>query len=97
MSPDAIAAVDADDGNALLRALARKGLADWKARLCRVVERGVRNGELVSGTQPRRVANTIIATLEGALMMSRLEGAKTALQDAQAALDSLFESIRASK
>jgi hypothetical protein len=36
----------------------------------------------------------MIATLEGALMMSRLEGTKTALQDAQTTLDSLLEGIR---
>jgi len=87
-------AVDADDGNAVLRAMARKGLSDWRTRLCAVVEKGIKSGQIARETQPRKIANTIIATLEGALMMSRLEGTKTALQDANEALDSLLEGIR---
>jgi len=89
-------AIDSDDGNHVLRALARRGLSDWKTRISRVVERGIRTGEIVRGTEPRRIANIIIATLEGALMMSRLEGTKTVLQDARAALDLLIEGIRVS-
>jgi TetR/AcrR family transcriptional repressor of nem operon len=87
-------AIDADDGNPVLRSLVREGLADWRKRLSELVELGIRNREISPKTQPRRVANTIIATLEGALMISRLEGTKTALQDAQAALDSFLEGLR---
>ena len=82
-------AIDADDGNPVLRALVKKGFSEWRARLCVVIEKGI-----AQETQPRIVANTMIATLEGALMMSRLEGTKTALQDAQTTLDSLLEGIR---
>ena len=87
-------AIDADDGNAVLRGLVKKAFADWRARLCVVIENGIESGEITPKTQPRSVANTMIATLEGALMMSRLEGTKTALQDAQTTLDSLLEGIR---
>jgi len=88
-------AIDNDDGNPVLRALAKRGFSDWKSRISRVVERGIRSGEIVPETEPRRIANVIIATLEGALMISRLEGTKAALQDARTALDSLLEGIRA--
>lgn len=87
-------AIDADDGSPVLRALVKEGLSDWKNRLAVVVGLGIRNGEISPKTQPRRVANTIIATLEGALMIGRLEGTKTALKDAQAALDVLLEGLR---
>ena len=87
-------AIDADDGNPVLRSLVKEGLADWKKRLAEVVELGIRDGEISPKTQPRRVANTIIATLEGALMISCLEGTKTALEDAHATLDSLLEGLR---
>lgn len=86
-------AIDADDGNAVLRGLVKKAFADWRTRLCVVIEKGIESGEITPKTQPRSVANTMIATLEGALMMSRLEGTKTALQDAQKMLDSLLESM----
>jgi len=57
------------------------------------VKEGIRSGEIRLEVEPRRVANTIIATLEGALMISRLEGAKTALRDAQASLDTMLSKI----
>ena len=86
-------AIDSDDGNAVLRGLALEGLRHWKARLSSVVKEGIRSGEIRLEVEPRRVANTIIATLEGALMISRLEGAKTALRDAQASLDTMLSEI----
>ena len=88
-------AIDADDGNPALRGLALKGIQAWRARLCRIVEAGVKAGEIRKGTDPRRVANTIIATLEGALMISRLERTKIALRDAQATLDGMLDGIAA--
>jgi TetR/AcrR family transcriptional repressor of nem operon len=89
-------AIDADDGNPKLRSLAREGFGEWRARLCGIVEDGIRRGEIRKKTNPRRVANTIIAMLEGALMMSRLDGKKTALKDAKAALDGMLDRIAAS-
>jgi AcrR family transcriptional regulator len=86
-------AIDADDGNPVLRELALEGLRKWKTRLSRVVKEGVRRGEIREGVEPRGVANTIIAALEGALMISRMEGSKTALRDAQASLDIMLGGI----
>jgi AcrR family transcriptional regulator len=88
-------AVDADDGNPVLRDLAREGFRDWRARLSGIVADGVRRGEICRSTSPRRVANAIIAALEGALMMSRLDGDKTPLKDAQAALEEMLDRIAA--
>ena len=86
-------AIDADDGNPALRGLALKGIQAWRARLCRIVGAGVKAGEIRKRTEPRRVANTIIATLEGALMISRLERSKDALRDAQAMLNGVLDEI----
>ena len=90
-------AIDADDGNQVLRDLARTGIQDWRARLSAIVEAGIAKGEIRKKTDPRRIANTIIATLEGALMISRLEDSKTALRDAQATLDIVLEDILRNK
>jgi AcrR family transcriptional regulator len=87
-------AIDADDGNPALRRLARQGIRDWKSRLSRIVRDGIRRGEIDREVDPRRMANTIIATLEGALMISRLEGNKTAQRDARASLEMLLDNIK---
>jgi AcrR family transcriptional regulator len=86
-------AIEQDDGNPVLRGLALKAIEDWKARLGKIVEQGIRAGEIRKGTTPRRVANVIIATLEGALAISRMEGTRTALEDAQHALETFLDGL----
>jgi TetR/AcrR family transcriptional repressor of nem operon len=75
-------AIDADDGNPVLRNMAREGLRQWRSRLERIVREGISDEEIRRDVEPRALANTIIATLEGALMIARLEGSRTALNDA---------------
>jgi hypothetical protein len=86
-------AIDADDGNPVLRELARQGIEDWKRRLAEIAREGIAAGEIRAGTEPRRIANAMIATLEGALMISRLERSKQALVDARATLDAMLDGI----
>ena len=86
-------AIEEDDGNPVLRSLALQAIEDWKGRLSNIVEEGMRSGEIRKGTVPRRVANVVIATLEGGLTISRLERNPTALDDAQQALESFLGSI----
>jgi TetR/AcrR family transcriptional regulator, transcriptional repressor for nem operon len=86
-------AIEEDDGNPVLRGLALKALRDWKGRVRRIVKNGIRAGEIQESTDAGRVANVVIATLEGALAMSRLEGDKTALEDAQAMLGNFLDGI----
>ena len=86
-------AIDADDGNPVLRELAREGLRAWRQRLCTILEDGLNRGEIRPGVEPRAVANTLISTLEGALMLSRIEGSRTALKDAAQSLESLIDSL----
>lgn len=88
-------AIDADDGNPALRAMVQDALQDWKLKLCSVVKEGVRRGEIRSDVEPRRIANAMIATLEGALMISRLEGTRTALNDARVTLGVMLDGIAA--
>jgi TetR/AcrR family transcriptional regulator, transcriptional repressor for nem operon len=86
-------AIDADDGNPLLRKLVLDAIEDWKTRLSAIVQEGIRRREIRRSADPCRIATTIIATLEGALMISRLEGSKTALRDAQKSLDDMLNEI----
>jgi TetR/AcrR family transcriptional regulator, transcriptional repressor for nem operon len=86
-------AIDADDGNPVLRSLVCVAMKEWKARLATIVEDGIANGEIRGEVQPRRVANMIIATLEGALMISRLEENRIAVQDAREGLEIMLDRI----
>jgi TetR/AcrR family transcriptional repressor of nem operon len=86
-------AVDADDGNPKLRSLARDGVRVWKAKICKIVEDGVAAREIKKGTDPRRIANAIVATLEGSLMISRLEGNREAMANAQETLETMLQAL----
>ena len=81
------AAIDTDDGNPTLRTLVQDALAKWKARIRKIVQNGINDGQISPSVDAHSVANLIISTLEGALMIVRLEGNRRALQDAQTLLD----------
>jgi TetR/AcrR family transcriptional regulator, transcriptional repressor for nem operon len=88
-------AVDADDGNATLRRLVRKAFADWRRRVGELVTQGVAAGEIRQDADPARVADTIIAALEGGLVLSRLDGNREALGSVETMLGEMLERMRA--
>jgi TetR/AcrR family transcriptional regulator, transcriptional repressor for nem operon len=73
-------AVDSDDGNPLLRGKAREALDRWRARIADIVQQGQQTGEMREEIDPAAVAAIVIASLEGAVMMSRLEKNRESLQ-----------------
>lgn len=88
-------AVDSDDGNPLLRGKARGALDRWRARIGDIVHQGQRNGELRGGVDPAAVAAIVIAGLEGAVMMSRLEKTREPLHAVGAHLTEYLQSLKA--
>lgn len=66
-------AIEADDGNPQLRNKARHALDSWRGRLQSIVEEGRRKGEIRSDIDAEKLATLFITTLEGSLMVSRLE------------------------
>ncbi len=84
-------AVDSDNGNPVLRQRVRAALADWQSMLCSIVQSGIRSGTIRHAVDPRAAANRIIGSLEGAMLLSRIEGNRTALHAALLDLDSYVE------
>jgi TetR/AcrR family transcriptional repressor of nem operon len=66
-------AIDSDDGNPQLRAKARRALTWWLDRLQSIAEEGQKRGEVRSDVEPAKLATLIGSTLEGSLMVSRLQ------------------------
>jgi TetR/AcrR family transcriptional repressor of nem operon len=84
-------AVDADDGNAVLRARVAKALRAWLGRLQNIVEEAQEGGEIPHEVDPKTVSTLIVASLEGALMISRLQRNDEALRRVQAHLNRYLE------
>lgn len=89
-------AIDADDGNQVLRRLARDGLLSWRNKVSEIVRVGISRKQIKEDVDPRAVANAIIAMLEGALMISRLEKSRAALKDARRALEEMVSRLSTS-
>jgi len=66
-------AIDSDDGNPQLRAKARRALSRWLDRLQTIAEEGQRRGEVRSDVDSAKLATLIASTLEGSLMVGRLQ------------------------
>ena len=89
-------AIEADDGNAALRTRARKALQGWIERLSRIAAAGIRKHEIYSRIEPRQLSEWIIGSLEGALLISRLQKDSEPLDNARRNLhESLERNVRA--
>ncbi len=73
-------AIDSDDGNPLLRARAAALLSELEGLLTRTLQQGIARGEIRPEVAPEQLAALIIATMEGAVMMSRLRDDPRPLQ-----------------
>ena len=88
-------AVEADDTHPALRDRARATADELvDGTLARIVERGVQRGELDPATDAGEVATVVMAALEGAIMLSRLQGSPVAMQTTAAHLDRWIETLR---
>jgi TetR/AcrR family transcriptional repressor of nem operon len=85
-------AIDSDDGNQVLRAHVAKALRSLITRLQNIVDQAQQRGETQPGVDPKAVAILIVASLEGGLMMSRIQRNDEALRRVQAHLNRYLDS-----
>jgi AcrR family transcriptional regulator len=74
------AAVETDDTNPVLRQQAYNMLAQLKASMAKLIENGIKNKQVKADTDVAYNSTVFIATLEGGIMMSKLERNKEAIQ-----------------
>ena len=84
-------AIDTDDGNSVLRERARKALRGWSSYLSSMVSAGIKAREIRPQIDANKLATLIISSLEGAVMVYRLERNEDALRAVKAHLDSYLE------
>lgn len=67
-------AVESDDAHPALRERAQQAMNSWLNLIRRIIEKGIEKGEIRPEVSADEIATIIIATLEGAIMMSKLYG-----------------------
>ena len=88
-------AIEADDAHPALRAKAEAAMTQWHQLLSRIVTTGIAKGEIVDTIHPDAMATVVIATLEGAIMLSKLYGDPVHLERAIAHLSTYIDQQRA--
>ncbi|MGB7466685.1 MAG: TetR/AcrR family transcriptional regulator [Candidatus Acidiferrum sp.] len=84
-------AIDTDDGNVVLRERARKALRGWRSYINSVISAGIKAREIRPRIDAKKLATLIISSLEGAVMVYRLERNEEALRAVHSHLNSYLE------
>jgi TetR/AcrR family transcriptional regulator, transcriptional repressor for nem operon len=84
-------AVDTDNGNPVLRERARKALRHWRDYILSLVTAGMKAREIRPEVDAKKLATLVISSLEGAVMVYRLERTEEALRAVQSHLDTYLE------
>ncbi|MGB8701724.1 MAG: TetR/AcrR family transcriptional regulator [Thermosynechococcaceae cyanobacterium] len=75
-------AIESDDTHPALRQQAQQAMDQWRLLIRRIADKGIMRGELRSTIESDTIATILIATLEGAIMLSKLYGDDTYLKQA---------------
>jgi TetR/AcrR family transcriptional regulator, transcriptional repressor for nem operon len=76
-------AIESDDTHPVLRDRARQAMDSWQQTIEKILGLGIDRGEIPADLDVRVMTRMIIATLEGALMMTQLYGDLSYLKQAQ--------------
>lgn len=79
-------AVEADDTNSLLKDRAAKAVQRWKKNVQDLIQGGIDAGEFKQGLDIQRLALSIIAMIEGGIMISKVT-------NSQACLDKIMNTV----
>ena len=86
-------AIEADDTHPLLRKKAADAITTWQQRIMLLIAEGIENGEFRSGVSSEQVALTIIAMIEGAIMITKLTGKTNFRKSILQSVEKLIEEL----
>lgn len=86
-------AVEADDTHPMLRQKASDAIDHWKNSLVKIIQNGIEKEEFRSDIDPEQIALTIIATTEGAIMITKLTGKLNYRRAIMASVENLINGL----
>jgi TetR/AcrR family transcriptional repressor of nem operon len=86
-------AIEADDTHPLLRQKAAEALLTWRRAIIRIIEKGVEAGEFSNYVKPEQIAISLMATIEGGIMIAKLLGQPAYMNQVLEAAQKLINDI----
>ena len=87
-------AVEADDTHPELRKKAASAILSWKKGVIKIIEEGMENKEFVETINTEQVALTMIAMIEGAIMITKLLDSTTVIRTVMVAMKKMIEELK---
>jgi len=86
--------VEADDTNDLLKDKAAKAVIKWKKNITELIEGGIAAGEFKADIDPGKTALSIIALIEGGIMIGKVTGNHANLSTVLKTVEMLIDHLR---
>ncbi|MTH15858.1 TetR/AcrR family transcriptional regulator [Flavobacterium sp. LC2016-01] len=87
-------ATEADDTHPVLRMYVQMALNFWQEKLARIIENGISTGEFkAKDIDPKKTALGIIASIEGAVMISKISGDRQNFSDIMASVKIVIDAL----
>ncbi|MFA6084337.1 TetR family transcriptional regulator C-terminal domain-containing protein [Mucilaginibacter sp.] len=87
-------AIEADDTNGLLKERAAKAVLKWQNSLNRLIEQGIKAGEFREDVDVKQTAVSIIALIEGGVMIARITNDHTSMDNVVKTIELLIKQIQ---
>jgi TetR/AcrR family transcriptional repressor of nem operon len=87
-------AVEADDTNSLLKDRAAKAILKWKKGVQDLIQSGVDAGEFKQGLDHSRIALSIIALVEGGIMISKVTNSQACLDKIMITVEAIISEMK---
>jgi TetR/AcrR family transcriptional repressor of nem operon len=86
-------AIEADDTNSLLKDKAAKAVIKWQKNIEGLIKSGIHAGEFFNNADPVQLSTSIVALIEGGIMISRVTDDKMALRRVTKTVATLIDQI----
>ena len=87
-------AIEADDTHSPLKGKAAAAITEWKNTIVNIVSDGIRAGEFKAGTDASQLALSIIALIEGGIMIAKVTDDQTNLDNVLKTVEMLIMQIK---
>jgi TetR/AcrR family transcriptional repressor of nem operon len=88
-------AIEADDTNGKLKEKAAKAVIQWQKNIQELISSGVEAGEFISDADALQLSTSIVALIEGGIMISRVTDDRLALHAVVKTVENLVDQITA--